>query len=124
MWIQIVRFIALVPLVGAAAWHRWRKRRMEKLGQGWPSIDGCIHYGEVETNPNTNRSLATLTYVYFIEDYRFGTYTQQFKKKSDADDFVRELKDKHVPIRYNPSKPDESVLEDVDVRQLSSSLST
>jgi len=123
MWIQIVRFIALVPLVGpplapvaeaphgkarsGLALHRW----MYPLRRS-------------ETNPNTNRSLATLTYVYFIEDYRFGTYTQQFKKKSDADDFVRELKDKHVPIRYNPSKPDESVLEDVDVRQLSSSLST
>ena len=72
---------------------------------------------------NTNLILATLTYSYFIEEYRSGTYTHQFSKKSDADEFVSQLKDKHVPIRYNPSKPDESDIEESDINQFVSSLS-
>ena len=120
---QLARSLPIAVVCGAVVLQRWQKRRLDTLAQGWPSVDGWIQYGEVEPVQNTNLILATLTYSYFIEEYRSGTYTHQFSKKSDADEFVSQLKDKHVPIRYNPSKPDESDIEESDINQFVSSLS-
>jgi hypothetical protein len=118
LWLQIMRLVPVVIILGGAAWHRWQKRRMEALAQGWPSVDGRLHDGSVEPGPGANRSVATFTYDYFIDEYRSGTYTHEFSSQKDAEEFVSQIKGKRVPIRYNPSKPDESIIEESDIEQL------
>jgi hypothetical protein len=124
LWGNIVRLTVVSVGLGTVAWRRWQKRRLETLAQGWPSVDGWIQCGTVQLIPNTSRYLATLTYSYHVDEYGSGIYTHEFPKESDADAFVQQLKDKHIPIRYNPAKPDESVLEEADVEQRFSSVST
>jgi hypothetical protein len=102
---------------GAVTWRRWQKRRRENIAQGWPSVEGVILSGQVESVPKTSCFLATLRYTYFIREYQTGTYIHEFAKESDADDFVRQLANKRVPIRYHPSKPEKSVLEQSIVEQ-------
>jgi hypothetical protein len=102
---------------GAVYFRRWQKRRREMIAQGWPSVEGVIVSGQVMPVPKTTRFHATLQYTYFKDEYRTGKYIHEFNKEEDADNFVRQLKDKRVQIRYKESNPDKSVLEQSVVEQ-------
>jgi hypothetical protein len=102
---------------GAVTWRRWQKRRKENIAQAWPSVEAVILSGHVEPAPKTSCFIATLQYTYFAGEYNSGTYIHEFARESDADDFVRQLTNKRVPIRYNPSSPEKSVLEQAVAEQ-------
>jgi len=117
-WILLLKW----PLSAAAAWAsvyvgRWRKQRAENAAQGWPSVDGRIASGTVKPIPKTKRFIATLTYTYFLGEYHSGTYQHEFSNEADANDFIRTMKDKNVPIRYKESNPAKSVLEQRSIEQ-------
>jgi hypothetical protein len=119
LWTYAIRYALYFGIAwGAIYWRRWRKRRREAIAQSWPSVEGVIIRGDVLPIPKTNRFTATLQYSYFVEEYRAGEYTHEFQKESDADDFVRQLRDKRVQIRYKQSNPDKSVLEQSTLEQL------
>jgi hypothetical protein len=103
---------------GALHFRRWRKRRRETIAQGWPSVEGVIVSGNVTPIPKTTHFNATLQYTFFVDEYRTGKYVHEFNKESDADDFVRQLKDKRLQIHYKESNPDKSVLEQSVVEQI------
>lgn len=110
------------PLYFIAGWtaiyfRRWRKNRTEAIAQGWPSVEGVIINGKVTPIPKTKQFHAVLQYTYFVDEYRTGKYEHDFGNESEADDFVRQMKDKRVQIRYNQSNPDKSVLEQRVVEQ-------
>lgn len=115
----IVRYSVYFGFAWAAVyWRRWQKRRRETSAQGWPSVEAVILGGHVAPVSKTSCFLATLQYTYYVDgDYRTGKYTHEFAKETDADDFVRQIKDKRVPIRYKPSNPNNSVLEQSVVEQ-------
>lgn len=102
---------------GAVGWRRWQKRRKESIAQGWPSVEAVILTGSVSPVPKTSCFLATLRYTYYVDEYRTGTYLHEFARESDADEFIRQLANKRLPIRYNPAKPEYSVLETATVEQ-------
>ena len=98
--------------------RRWRRRRNEEAAQGWPSVDGRIIGGKVKGVAHTSLFMATLEYSYRLEDkYRYGKYVHEFPKKAQAEAFVQQMKDKPVQIRYKPSNPDKSVLEQRVIEQ-------
>jgi hypothetical protein len=106
-----------------AAWgglylRRWHKKRNEETAQSWPMVEGRIAGAKVEAIAQTSRYLARVQYTYFIDEYRLGEYTHEFSKRPEADDFVRQLKDKRVQVRYNQSNPAKSVLEQSVIEQL------
>jgi hypothetical protein len=121
LWANVVRLAVVAVGFGSIAWRRWQKRHTETLAQAWPSVDGRLHGGHVQ--PAGDRCVASFAYDYYIGEYRSGTYSREFSSQKDAEEFVSQLKGKRVPIRYNPAKPDQSVLEDGDVRQLFSPIS-
>ena len=90
-----------------------RRRRRPGLALSWP------HHRRQGHPPRTHRNaLATLEYSYILEDkHRYGKYTHEFPKKPAAEEFVRTMKDKQVQIRYKPSNPDKSVLEQRTIEQ-------
>jgi hypothetical protein len=98
-------------------WKRWLKSYRESAARGWPSVEGVIVGGKVAPIPKTSRFHATLQYTYFVEEYRVGEYVHEFSREPEADDFVRQMKDKRVHIRYKQSNPDKSVLEQSVVEQ-------
>jgi hypothetical protein len=122
LWANVVRLAVLAVGFGTIAWRRWQKSRLEALAQAWPSVDGRLHDGHVE--PAGDRCVASFAYDYYIGEYRSGTYTREFSSQKNAEEFVSQLKGKRIPIRYNPTNPDESVIEDADAKQLYSPLST
>lgn len=127
-WHDLVRYFHLWgyalkwPLYFVAGWaailyRRWRKSRNEAAAQGWPSVDGLIISAKSARVSNTSRFMVTLEYSYFLEEYNYGNYTHEFSKQADADELVRQMKDKRVQIRYNPSHPKQSVLEQSVIEQ-------
>jgi hypothetical protein len=117
-WILVLKY----PIAFVSAWvglylQRWRKQRAEATAQSWPMVDARIGGGVVKPVPKTKRFLATLSYTYFVGEYRIGKYIHEFQNKEDAEQFVKTMKDKHVPIRYNPANPEKSVLEESSVQQ-------
>jgi hypothetical protein len=124
-WTRLARlWILPIKWVGgfAAAWgglyfRRWKKRRSEESAQSWPLIEARVSNGKVVPIPKTSRFLATLEYIYFLDEYHTGKYTHEFSKESDADEFVRNMRDKRVQVRYKQSNPDQSVLEQSIIEQ-------
>jgi Protein of unknown function (DUF3592) len=112
LWTMTLRFgIYFAFAWGAVTWRRWQKRRQESIAESWPSVEGVILSGKVAPVPKTSCFVATLQYSYFVAEYHTGTYCHEFARESDADDFVRRLNNKRLPIRYNPTNADKSVLE-------------
>lgn len=109
----------LFVLIGWLAIYirRWRRNRAEEAALGWPSVIGTVLGGKVSQLAHTSRHLATLEYSYFLTEPHSGRYTQEFSKKAEAEEFVRQMKDKQLPIRYNPSDPNKSVLERRTIEQ-------
>ena len=118
VWIYLLKW----PLTFVAGWaaiylRRWRKGRDESAAQGWPSVEGQIVSGKVTPIPKTSQFHASLQYTYFAGEYRTGKYDHDFPSEIDADNFVRQMKDKRVQIRYNQSIPRKSVLEQRTIEQ-------
>jgi hypothetical protein len=97
--------------------RRWNKSRRESNAQSWPTVQGCIISGNAKPIPKTNRHMATLTYSYCVGEYYSGKYTHEFAKEEEADDFIRQMRDKRILIRYKESKPSVSILEQSMVEQ-------
>jgi hypothetical protein len=118
LWGYAIRYALYFAVAwGAVYWQRWQKRRRESIAQGWPSVEGIIISGKVAPISKTTRFHATLQYTFFVEEYRTGKYVHEFTREIDADDFVRQMKDKRVLIRYKHSNPDKSVLEQSVIEQ-------
>jgi hypothetical protein len=112
---KLLKTFGLIPGAMAAIWIRrlLQKRMQRKAIEGWPAIDARIYSGEVHREGR--RHWAVVTYTYYVGEYRSGTYVRGFKREDQADDFIRQLKDKTVRVHYSDSDPDRSVILDRDL---------
>lgn len=117
--IKLLKTFGLIPGAVAAFGIRklLQKRKQNRAIAGWPATEARILSGKVHTE-GPRRHWAELTYSYYVEEYRSGTHVHRFRKEEDADEFIRQLKDMRVQVRYNTSKPDESVILDRDLEML------
>jgi hypothetical protein len=110
--------LALYPIgfavAGIAGW--WHKRK-QKIAEVWPAVEGQVQFCNVEPVQDSSSCSVTLQYSYFVEEYRSGEYTEVFDSESDADKFAQMMKGQKVPVRYNPRKLDDSLIEEADVEQ-------
>jgi Protein of unknown function (DUF3592) len=113
--LKLLKTFGLIPGAMAAVWIRklLQKRLQRKAMEGWPATDARIYGGEVRREGR--RHWAVITYSYYVGEYRSGTYVRGFKREDQADDFIRQLKDKSVRVHYNDSDPDRSVILDRDL---------
>lgn len=112
---KLLKTFGIIPGAMAAYWLRkvYQKNRQKRAMEGWPATEATIYGGEVHAEGG--RHWAEVTYTYFVGEYRSGKYVRNFRREAEADDFVRQLKDKRVRVHYNESKPDTSVLLDRDL---------
>ena len=54
----------------------------------------------------------------YLGEYRSGKHLHHFRREEDADEFVRQIKDKRVQVHYNASDPDKSVILDRDLEMI------
>jgi hypothetical protein len=83
---------------------------------GWPATDATLLNGQVYEE--ALRFWAEITYTYYVEEYRSGKRVHRFRREAEADEFVRQVKDKRVQVHYNTSDPDKSVILDRDLEMV------
>jgi hypothetical protein len=117
--LKLLAKFGLIP--GAAAGYGGRKLyqkwRQNKAFSGWPSTEARVQYARVHTE-GPKQHWVELTYTYFVGEYRSGTHVHWFRKEEEADEFVRQIRDKRLQVRYNPAKPDESAILDRDLEMV------
>jgi hypothetical protein len=114
--LKLLKTFGLIPGAMAAYWLRgvFQKWRQQRAIAGWPTTQATILWGKVERE-GPRRSWAEITYSYYVGEYRSGFYLRRFRDEEDADEFVRQIKDKKVQIRFKESDPETSTILDRDL---------
>jgi hypothetical protein len=87
------------------------QRRRERRTASWPWAKMSLESGEIESGGEFDWEL-TVEYSYTVEGQRYsGTYTASFASESEAADLLKSLRELPPPARYQPGKPEVSVLE-------------
>ncbi len=105
---------ALAAFGGRKLYQKWRQNQAMA---GWPATDATILSGQVHQHSRWSY-WAELTYSYYVGEYRAGKYVRHFRREEQADEFVRQAKDKHVQVHYNNADPDKSVILDRDLEMV------
>jgi hypothetical protein len=114
--IKLLKMFGIIPGAIAAFGVKkfYQKWRQNKAMAGWPATDATILNGQVHKQ-GIRRYWVELTYTYFMDEYRSGKHVRRFHREEDADEFVRQVKDKRVQVHYNASDPNQSVILDRDL---------
>jgi Protein of unknown function (DUF3592) len=113
---KLLKVLGIIPgtILGLSAKKSFQQWRQNRAIAGWPTTEATIVSGGVHQE-GLWRTWAELTYSYCVGEYRAGTYIRRFRKEQDADDFVRQMRDKRIQVRYDQANPDRSVLLDRDI---------
>lgn len=118
--LKLLKVFGIIPgAVGAVGVRKlYQKRRQKQAMESWPATDATIQSGKVR-KAGMRSYWAELDYTYYVGEYRTGSYIRHFRREEEANDFVREVKDKRVHVHYNPTNPDKSVILDRDMEMIS-----
>jgi superfamily I DNA and RNA helicase len=116
---KLLAKFGLIPgaALGYGAKKLFQKRRQNRASESWLSTEARIQYGIVKKE-GPRQFWVELTYTYFVGEYRTGKHVHRFRKEDEAEQFLSQIKDKRLQARYNPAKPDESVLLDRDIEMV------
>jgi hypothetical protein len=117
--LKLLAKFGLIP--GAALGYGMRKfyqkRRQDRAASGWAATDGTVQDAKVHKQ-GVRQYWVELTYRYFVEEYRIGKHVHRLHTQEEAEEFMRQIKDNRVQVRYNPGKPDESAILDRDLEMV------
>jgi hypothetical protein len=116
--IKLLKIFGIIPGAIAAFGVRklYQKWRQNQAMTGWPATDATVLNGQV--HKEGLRFWAEITYSYYVGEYRSGKHVHRFRREKDADEFIRQVKDKRVQVHYNNSDPDKSVILDRDLEMV------
>jgi hypothetical protein len=82
------------------------------VSRNWPTVQGTIEGGDVWVVGAQRKSFRTkLKYTYSVNDQSWsGTDTQDFYDEQTASDYVESRRGASAEVRYNPRKPQHSIL--------------
>jgi hypothetical protein len=120
--VVLAKHLGLVGGAGAAIgvqrlYQKWRQNR----ALGWPTANATILWGKIRVDDRgffRNKRWVELTYSYYAGEYRSGIYLRRFRREEDAEEFIRQTKDKQIQVRYNESAPEKSVILDRDLEMI------
>ena len=98
----------LSGLIGA-----WRLAARRRRAESWPMLLGYVERAEV--NNEGNGYTVTLAYSYQVNgEFLSGFYSKPFKMFRFAEEFVSMNRGQQLFVRYDPEKPEISVIRDKD----------
>jgi hypothetical protein len=75
----------------------------------WPIVMGDFFSSEV-TGGGRSGFTAAIIYRYFQGEYQSGEYLKHFDSEVEANAFVDSLRDRQIPVHYDPSEVSRSSL--------------
>jgi hypothetical protein len=123
-WVAVGLILAGLLWCAGFAWAHFRAVNKAKAAESWPTAMGKVVSCEVIVEESTDREGGTstwynpaVTYAYSAggqqrtsSRLRFGNYRAASRKKAEAC-LAPYTPGGSVPVRYNPEKPEECVLE-------------
>jgi len=123
-WVGFGMVALALIWTGGFAWAHFRAVGKAKAAESWPSAMGRISSCTVAEEESTDREGHTTTWYRPVVDYgysvggqefrssrlRFGNYRSSSRKKAEAM-LTPYSAGATPPVRYNPERPDECVLE-------------
>ena len=116
-------WIAFVVLGWAPKVWQWARR---KTAEGWPTISAHIDSATVcqARWPASQIFVAELNYSYAVNGQNYvGRFERKFATEEEAQESVRDLPGKSSFVRYNPDRPNQSMLLPQDLEGLLSTRS-
>lgn len=115
---HLLKAFGLIPgaLAAFGARKLYQKWQQNKAMAGWPATDATIQSGKV--HKQGWNSWVELAYTYYVGEYRSGTHVHKFRRGEQAEEFIRQVKDKHVQVHYDQNKPEKSVILDRDLEMV------
>jgi hypothetical protein len=102
----------IVLAIVAPALRQWR---LQRRSAAWPWVKISVESGEIESASNGDDGTdweLTVEYSYMIEGQRYsGEYTCSFASQFEAEELLKSLRELPPPARYQPGRPEISVLE-------------
>jgi hypothetical protein len=116
--LAVFKLLKMFGIFGSAVVVFWirkmvQKRVQKRAMEGWPATDATIQWGKIHREGG--RYWAEVTYSYFVGEYRSGKYVRGFRREEQAEEFIRQLKDKRTRVHYKEAAPDKSVILDRDL---------
>ena len=117
--LKLLKVFGLIPGAIAAYGVRkyYQKWKQNRAVEGWPATDATIQSGQVHKEGFWSYWVE-LSYTYYVGEYRTGKHIHRFRREDDADEFVRQVKDKRIRVHYDDAKPDTSVILDRDLEMI------
>jgi len=123
-WVGFGLIVVGLVWAGGFAWAHFRAVGKAKAAESWPSAMGKVASCQVVEEESTNREGHTTTWYNPVVQYsytaggkeyqssrlRFGNYRSGSRKKAEAM-MARYSPGATPPVRYNPDRPEECVLE-------------
>jgi len=113
--IDPITTVALIVAGVKAAWHAY----LHRISEHWPAVYGTCTLAEV-SGKNDNFHLRLL-YSYNAPGERYadsGEFQKDFTDEDEAQTWADALREKTIPVRYNPTKPGKSVLWDSELEAI------
>jgi len=123
-WVAVGLIVIGLVWCGAFAWAHFRAVGKAKAAETWPTATGTIVSCDIVVEESSDREGGTTTWYNPVVAYsynvggqdlkstrlRFGNYRSASRKKAEAL-LAPYSPGGLTPVRYNPAKPDECVLE-------------
>jgi hypothetical protein len=106
----------LLFIAGSSAWGwytSYRKKQLQNDAENWPSITGRVVAREIKEKENKHAGtafFAVVDYTYFLNQMESGRFTREFDSYDEAGDWLDQLYEKDVLVRYNPARRSQSLL--------------
>jgi hypothetical protein len=110
-WPELAAFAA--ALVLAAIQKGWRSFRLTQ-SQTWPVTYGRILRSEASDKNKTLRLKVFYSYRFGEESYQ-GEFEKKFRDEAEAQWWADALREKQIPVHYDPEKPTRSQLWESDL---------
>jgi hypothetical protein len=109
--------VAVLTVTISAGLYRWlRRTRKNQASESWPATTGRVESSEVKADAEGHVKGYVLNIAYSYKagnDWYSGFEEKRYWRESQADAAHAGIRGSSVMVRYNPSKPDESVMQPI-----------
>ena len=109
--------VVLTVSISAGLYRWFRRRRKKRTSESWAATTGRVEASEVKADAEGHAKGYVLHIAYSYkagDDWYSGFEEKRYWREAQADAAHARIRGSSVMVRYNPRRPDESVMQPID----------